>query len=116
MATRKSTPRRRRGALRPSPTPGIKSSANVHRLTVRPHYPASRAAFISMRPDPPAMPLLHLQGRWLDRAGFAIGTTVRVSVSPGRLILEVADAEGATEGAATTQCGHVVNLVSVRSP
>jgi hypothetical protein len=54
-----------------------------------------------MRRDPPPMPFLHLQGRWLDRAGFAIGTNVRVSVSPGRLILEIADAESAVEGGVT---------------
>ena len=84
MATRKSTPCRLRGAPPPSPAPRIESSANVHRLTVRSHYPVSRAAFASMRRDPPPMPFLHLQGRWLDRAGFTIGTNVRVSFSPGR--------------------------------
>ena len=103
MATRNFTPRRRRGAPPPSPTSRIKSSANVHRLTVRTHYPVSRAAFISMRRDPPPMPFLHLQGRWLDRAGFTIGTNVRVSVSPGRLVLEVADVESAAEEIATVQ-------------
>jgi hypothetical protein len=31
---------------------------------------------------------LRLKGRWLDRAGFAIGSKVRVEVSEGRLIIE----------------------------
>jgi toxic protein SymE len=31
---------------------------------------------------------LRLQGRWLDQAGFPVGTRVRVDVSPGRLIVE----------------------------
>ncbi len=115
MATLKSTPRRRRGALPPSAAPRIKSSANVHRLTVRTHYPASRAAFISMRRDPPPMPFLHLQGRWLDRAGFTIGTNVRVLVSPGRLILEVADAECAVEEGATVQRSLFVDSVPAAS-
>jgi hypothetical protein len=34
------------------------------------------------------MPFVRLSGRWLDRAGFAIGTAVRVQVSRGRLVLE----------------------------
>jgi hypothetical protein len=37
------------------------------------------------------MPSLHLQGRWLERAGFAIGANVRVQVSPRRLIVEVVE-------------------------
>jgi hypothetical protein len=37
------------------------------------------------------MPFLRLQGRWLDRAGFAVGADVRVQVQPGRLVLEVID-------------------------
>ena len=69
-----------------------------------------------MRRDPPPMPFLHLQGRWLGRAGFTIGTSVRVAVSQGRLILEVADSEGAVEGATTAQCGLFVDPVSVTSP
>jgi hypothetical protein len=36
----------------------------------------------------PSMPTLRLQGRWLDEAGFAIGTRVGVQVMPGRLVLE----------------------------
>jgi hypothetical protein len=42
-------------------------------------------------PDPPPVPFLRLQGRWLLQAGFAIGTSVRVLVTPGRLVLEVDD-------------------------
>lgn len=41
------------------------------------------------RPEPPPVPFLPLQGRWLHQAGFAIGTSVRVLVSSGRLVLEV---------------------------
>jgi Toxin SymE, type I toxin-antitoxin system len=41
------------------------------------------------RPAP--MPFLRLQGRWLDRAGFAVGADVRVQVEPGRLVVEVID-------------------------
>lgn len=40
-------------------------------------------------PEPPRVPFLRLQGRWLHRAGFAIGTPVRILVTPGRLVLEV---------------------------
>ena len=68
-----------------------------------------------MRRDPPPMPFLHLQGRWLDRAGFTIGTNVRVSVSPGRLILEMADAEIPVEGGVTAQSGLFVDSVPAAS-
>ena len=39
--------------------------------------------------EPAPMPSLSLQGRWLERAGFAIGASVRVRVTPRRLIVEV---------------------------
>ena len=38
-------------------------------------------------------PMLRLQGAWLKRAGFAIGVPVTVRVSPGRLVIEVAEPE-----------------------
>lgn len=41
------------------------------------------------RPEPPPVPFLPLQGRWLKQAGFDIGTAVRVLVTSGRLVLEV---------------------------
>jgi hypothetical protein len=41
------------------------------------------------RPEPPPVPFLPLQGRWLHQAGFTIGTSVRVLVTSGRLVLEV---------------------------
>jgi toxic protein SymE len=42
-------------------------------------------------PEPQRVPFLRLQGRWLHQAGFAIGTAVRVLVTPGRVVLEVDD-------------------------
>lgn len=33
-------------------------------------------------------PTIRLQGNWLDRAGFSVGMTARVTVSEGRLIIE----------------------------
>lgn len=56
---------------------------------------------MGVRQDPPPMPFVHLQGRWLDRAGFTIGTTVRVLVSPGHLVLEVVNPESAAKGTET---------------
>ncbi len=41
------------------------------------------------RPVLDPMPFLRLRGRWLQQAGFDIGARVRVSVSAGRLVLEV---------------------------
>jgi hypothetical protein len=40
-------------------------------------------------PEPSRVPFLRLQGRWLDQAGFGIGTPVRILVTPERLVLEV---------------------------
>jgi hypothetical protein len=44
-------------------------------------------------PFPPLlpMPFLRLRGRWLDAAGFTIGSDVRVEVSAGRLVIEAID-------------------------
>ncbi|WP_411293346.1 SymE family type I addiction module toxin [Thiohalomonas denitrificans] len=36
-----------------------------------------------------AIDRIQLKGRWLHEAGFAIGTSVRVRVSPGRLVLTI---------------------------
>ncbi len=40
-----------------------------------------------------SVPLLRLQGAWLERAGFAIGVPVKVEVSRGRLVIEAAESE-----------------------
>jgi hypothetical protein len=37
----------------------------------------------------PPVPMLRLQGQWLERVGFEIGQTVRVQVDPRRLVIEV---------------------------
>jgi hypothetical protein len=46
-------------------------------------------------PDGRAMsvPMLRLQGAWLERAGFAIGVPVKVHVSPGQLVIEAAESD-----------------------
>jgi hypothetical protein len=70
--------------------------SHVRRWTVGYRHPYLRTVR-RWRPEPPPMPFLPLQGRWLHRAGFAIGTRVRVLVTPGRLVLEVDDTEGNPE-------------------
>jgi hypothetical protein len=40
------------------------------------------------RPD---VPFLRLSGRWLERAGFAIGRRMKVEVNEGRLMIEPLD-------------------------
>jgi toxic protein SymE len=35
-------------------------------------------------------PYIRLLGRWLEQAGFTIGTKVDVSVAPGRLVIDTA--------------------------
>lgn len=41
--------------------------------------------------EPARRPSLHLQGRWLERAGFPIGANVRVQVTPRRLVVELVE-------------------------
>ena len=60
------------------------------RLTVTRTHPEPRHVRFP-RPMPAPLPLLRLQGRWMDQAGFAIGKPVRVYVLPSRLLLEVID-------------------------
>jgi hypothetical protein len=62
---------------------------NSRRLKVGYHCASSQ----ELRGVLPPMPFLRLQGRWLDQAGFAIGVGVCVEVTPGRLVLEVMEAE-----------------------
>jgi hypothetical protein len=39
------------------------------------------------------LPYLRLQGRWLERAGFGVGTAVHIEVFEGRLVLRPAEPE-----------------------
>jgi Toxin SymE, type I toxin-antitoxin system len=41
----------------------------------------------------PATPMLRLQGRWLERAGFTVGRIVKVHVNCGRLVIEPTEPE-----------------------
>jgi len=77
MAIEDSTTASPSGARAPSPT----KPASLRRLTVM------------RRPDgkPDTVPLLRVHGRWLDEAGFLIGSKVRVLVSPKRLVIELID-------------------------
>ncbi len=64
-------------------------------LTVSSLYPASsfpsgyRSLRQSRRQHP--VPFLRLSGRWLESAGFEIGSKVRVVVESDRLVVEPAD-------------------------
>lgn len=58
-------------------------SPEIRRLTVG--YGPCRGAM--------SVPLLRLQGAWLERAGFLIGRKVKVHVSFGRLVIEAAEPE-----------------------
>ncbi len=41
----------------------------------------------------PSTPMLRLQGRWLESAGFPVSSMVKVHVSRGRLVIELAEPE-----------------------
>jgi Toxin SymE, type I toxin-antitoxin system len=56
----------------------------------------------------PHVPTLRLQGRWLDRAGFPVGTRVRVDVSARRLIVEAIEPKESPH-CADVNCPHETN-------
>ena len=64
-------------------------SPQIRRLTV------SYGTYRVRGPDECAMsvPMLRLQGAWLERAGFAIGAPVKLHVSRGRLVIEAVESE-----------------------
>ena len=57
------------------------------RLTVSRSSPESHARW--PRPTLAPIPFLRLRGRWLDQAGFTVGSEVRVAVARGLIALEV---------------------------
>jgi hypothetical protein len=61
-------------------------------------------------PDGRAMsvPMLRLQGAWLERAGFAIGVPVKVHVSRGRLVIEAAESERVSQAEVLGVLGALV--------
>jgi hypothetical protein len=61
-----------------------------HRLTIRDCRPSARWPH---RTESAPMPSLSVQGRWLERAGFAIGARVHVRVTRRRLIVEVIESD-----------------------
>lgn len=70
---------------------GTTAPISTRRLTVS-SCPAELRWEVGQRPSPPVpppMPYVRMRGKWLARAGFAIGSAIRVSVAPGRLVLEV---------------------------
>jgi hypothetical protein len=86
MATAKcTTPPRGESAHIPSqPSAAIES----RQLKIRDFRPYKR---LLEGNEPAPMPSLHLQGRWLENAGFLIGANVRVQVTPRRLVVELVE-------------------------
>lgn len=57
----------------------------------------------------PSVPYLRMQGAWLARAGFGVGTPVRVEVSEGRLIVQAVgqtDTNGVTTQISLNDAGR----------
>ena len=53
-------------------------------------------------------PLLRLQGRWLKRAGFAVGDAVKVRAAAGRLVIEKAEVERVPRSEVLMRLGALV--------
>ena len=74
-----------------APIPSRSGEApDLRQLKIRDFRPYKR---LLQGSGPAPMPSLHLQGRWLERAGFAIGANVRVQVTPRRLVVELAECD-----------------------
>jgi hypothetical protein len=79
-------------------------SPQIRRLTV------NYGTYGVRGPDGRAMPIpmLRLQGAWLERAGFAIGATVKVHMSRGRLVIEAVKSEPASQAEALGVLGALL--------
>ena len=85
------------GARRCSNTAGRVATANLIRTmtmvmedsTTAPSSAAHKRRHMTVSYWGTDMLLLRLQGHWLGRAGFPVGTNVRVDVWPRRLVVEV---------------------------
>jgi Toxin SymE, type I toxin-antitoxin system len=69
------------------PNPTISASPPPRRLKVVPKSRHSRLRGRSL----PCAPTLIFGGRWLQRAGFDVGSHVHIVVSEGRLVIERAN-------------------------
>ncbi len=54
-----------------------------------------------------SVPMLRLQGAWLERAGFLVGRTAKVHVSFGRLVIEAAEPERVSNAEALERIAQV---------
>ena len=54
-------------------------------------------------------PMLRLQGAWLKRAGFDVGTPVTVRVDAGRLVIEVAEPERVPQAEAFARIAQIAD-------
>ena len=73
--------------------PTISNSHARRRLKVVPKSRHSKASGRSL----PCAPTLIFGGRWLQRAGFEVGSHVHIVVSEGRLVIERLPEEGGSE-------------------
>jgi Type IV secretion-system coupling protein DNA-binding domain/Toxin SymE, type I toxin-antitoxin system len=71
--------------------------------------PEIRRLTVSRSPtdSSPATPMVRLQGRWLEHAGFVIGCVVKVHVSCGRLVIETAEPERVPQAEALERIARV---------
>ncbi len=54
-------------------------------------------------------PMLRLQGAWLKRAGFDVGTPVTVRVDAGRLVIEAAEPERVPQAEAFARIAQIAD-------
>ncbi len=81
---------------------GMDEKLKPHHLTVSSGASGASGA--------PSVSFLRLRGRWLERAGFAIGASVRVLVTKGRLVLEVFDGTAEMAAQVNAEMDEALNV------
>ena len=79
-----------KSTITPEPRSAQEKSFPPRQLKVRKgHYYYQTGQFDPLRPHatPAPVPWIQIKGYWLNRAGFAIGTSIRVKVRQGCLAL-----------------------------
>src|SRR5579859_171838 len=77
--------------IEPSPPPVKKRPHRRPRPNFKPRQ--LKVGYLSNTGNSEPVPFLRMSGWWLADAGFEIGTNIRVTVAPRRLVIEVASPE-----------------------
>ncbi|PCK07872.1 MAG: hypothetical protein COA42_12060 [Alteromonadaceae bacterium] len=73
----------------PEPRSAQEKSSSTRQLKVRKGHYDYQLIRHPRRPYAPLpVPWVQIKGYWLDKAGFSVGTGIKVTVSQGKIVLE----------------------------